>query len=173
MTLPRSGLCVWLVENLFQPIRSTTQLWVGTCHQHRGSTLISQSSFSWDTSNSITKGLLFSWGNQWWWHKNMHCFYRIEIVIPLAIFIFPFCNVIFFKNMTALPSYDLLWERNTLNYLINLFWWTYTFCEGDWIRKRFETPGIISLDVEDKKTLLRRLIRSQGYEIISRNCFHL
>ena len=107
MTLPRSGLCVWLVENLFQPIRSATQLWVGTCHQHRGSTLISQSSFSWDTSNSITKGLLFSWGNQWWWHKKC-CFYRIEIVIPLAIFIFPFCNIIFFQNMTALPSYDLL-----------------------------------------------------------------
>ncbi|CAH3174419.1 unnamed protein product [Porites evermanni] len=34
----------------------------------------------------------------------------------------------------------------------------------DWIRKRFETPGIISLDVEDKKTLLKRLIRSQGFE---------
>ena len=38
--------------------------------------------------------------------------------------------------------------------------------KGDWIRKRFETPGIISLDAEDKRTLLKRLIRSTGYELI-------
>jgi len=38
--------------------------------------------------------------------------------------------------------------------------------KGDWIRKRFETPGIISLDAEDKRTLLKRLIRSTGYKLI-------
>ena len=39
--------------------------------------------------------------------------------------------------------------------------------KGDWIRKRFETPGIISLDTEDKKTLMKRLVRSTGYESYS------
>ncbi|XP_067046269.1 2-oxoglutarate dehydrogenase complex component E1-like [Acropora muricata] len=34
----------------------------------------------------------------------------------------------------------------------------------DWIRKRFETPGIITLDTEEKKTVLKRLIRSTGFE---------
>lgn len=34
----------------------------------------------------------------------------------------------------------------------------------DWIRKRFEIPGIISLDPEEKRTLLKRLIRSTGFE---------
>lgn len=34
--------------------------------------------------------------------------------------------------------------------------------KGDWIRKRFETPGIITLDAEEKKTVLKRLIRSTG-----------
>lgn len=34
----------------------------------------------------------------------------------------------------------------------------------DWIRKRFETPGIIQLDEEDKRTLAKRLIRSTGFE---------
>jgi len=36
--------------------------------------------------------------------------------------------------------------------------------QGDWIRKRFESPGIVSLDAEDKKTCLKRLIRSTGYD---------
>ena len=107
MTLPRSGLCVWLVKKFVSTNQKHYQIWVGTCHQHRGSTLISETSFHWDTSNGITKRPLFSWGNQWWWHKNVCCFHRLKIVISLAIFIFPFCNIIFFKNMTALPSYDL------------------------------------------------------------------
>ncbi|XP_027055240.1 2-oxoglutarate dehydrogenase, mitochondrial-like [Pocillopora damicornis] len=34
----------------------------------------------------------------------------------------------------------------------------------DWIRKRFETPGIVQLDVEDKRTLVKRLVRSTGFE---------
>lgn len=34
----------------------------------------------------------------------------------------------------------------------------------EWIRKRFETPGIITLDTEEKKTVLKRLIRSTGFE---------
>ncbi|KAJ7351681.1 hypothetical protein OS493_036096 [Desmophyllum pertusum] len=31
-------------------------------------------------------------------------------------------------------------------------------------QKRFETPGIVTLDAEDKRTLLKRLIRSTGFE---------
>ena len=45
------------------------------------------------------------------------------------------------------------------------FYFTLT-CKGDWIRKRFETPGIITLDSEEKKTVLKRLIRSTGYDIL-------
>ena len=47
-----------------------------------------------------------------------------------------------------------------MSFLVKIF-------QGDWIRKRFESPGIVSLDAEDKKTCLRRLIRSTGYDIKS------
>jgi 2-oxoglutarate dehydrogenase E1 component len=34
--------------------------------------------------------------------------------------------------------------------------------QQEWIRKKFETPGVTHLTVEDKQTLLKRLIRSAG-----------
>ena len=46
----RSGLCFWLEEANFQPIRSTSQIWVVTRHQSRISVLVSQSSFRGGTS---------------------------------------------------------------------------------------------------------------------------
>ena len=48
------------VGNLIQPITSTTQIWVVTCHQYGISALISQMSFGADTSGSIAKCWLFS-----------------------------------------------------------------------------------------------------------------
>ena len=55
-----------------------------------------------------------------------------------------------------------------LLFLLNVvFFWLKFFFQGDWIRKRFESPGIVSLDAEDKKTCLKRLIRSTGYDIKS------
>ena len=45
--------------NLFQPIRSTTQIWVVKCHQYGISVLISQMSFLKGNSGSIVKCQLF------------------------------------------------------------------------------------------------------------------
>ena len=46
--------------NLFQPIRSTTQIWVMTCHPYGISALVSQMSFHGETSGGISKCWLFS-----------------------------------------------------------------------------------------------------------------
>jgi len=45
----------WLVEANFHPIRSTTQIWVVTCHQCGISALVSQTSFSRENRGGITK----------------------------------------------------------------------------------------------------------------------
>ena len=52
----------WLcwVGNLLKSIKSTTQIWVETCHQYVISVLTSQTSFRWETSGSVTKCQLFS-----------------------------------------------------------------------------------------------------------------
>ena len=34
--------------------------------------------------------------------------------------------------------------------------------QQEWLRQQFETPGVTHLSAEDKKTLLKRLIRSAG-----------
>ena len=47
------------VGNLIQPTRSTTHIWVGTCHQYGISALVSQTSFGRETSRSIAKCQLF------------------------------------------------------------------------------------------------------------------
>ena len=47
-----------------QPIRSTTQIWVVTCHQYGTSVLISQTSFGGETIVSIAKCWLFSQANK-------------------------------------------------------------------------------------------------------------
>ena len=49
--------------NLFQPIRSTTQIWVVTRHQCGISVLVSQISFGRETRGSIDKCRLFSQAN--------------------------------------------------------------------------------------------------------------
>ena len=43
------------VENLLQPIRGNTWIWVVTRHQHGISVLISQASFRWETSGGVAK----------------------------------------------------------------------------------------------------------------------
>ena len=35
--------------------------------------------------------------------------------------------------------------------------------QADWIKKRFETPGVLSMENDDKRTLMARLIRSTRY----------
>ena len=47
----------WLcrVGNLFQPIRSTTQIWLVTRHQYGISALVSQTSFGGETSGSVAE----------------------------------------------------------------------------------------------------------------------
>ena len=52
----------WLCHlgNLLQPIRSTTQIWVVTCHQYGISVLISQMSFVKGDSGGFMKWQLFS-----------------------------------------------------------------------------------------------------------------
>ena len=46
-------------EANFQPIRSTTQIWVVTRHQYGISALVSQTSFGGETSGDVAKGRLF------------------------------------------------------------------------------------------------------------------
>ena len=48
------------VGNLFQPIRSTTQIWEVTRHQYGISALVSQTSFGGETSGSVAEPRLFS-----------------------------------------------------------------------------------------------------------------
>ena len=52
----------WLcrVGNFLQPIKSTIQIWVATCHQYGISALISQTTFCWE--------------NQWWRSKILAVF---------------------------------------------------------------------------------------------------
>ena len=45
--------------------RKTTQIWVVTCHQYGISALVSQPSFSGETSGSVAKCRLFSQAVQW------------------------------------------------------------------------------------------------------------
>ena len=50
---PRFGQCFRLVKTLVHPIRSTTQIWVVTCHQYGISAFVSQTSFGGETSCSF------------------------------------------------------------------------------------------------------------------------
>ena len=52
----------WLnqISHAAQPIRSTTQMWVVTCHQYGISVPVSQTSFGGETSGSFGKCRLFS-----------------------------------------------------------------------------------------------------------------
>ena len=47
------------LENLLQPFKSTTQIWVVTCHQYGISALVSQMSFRGETSGGVAKCRLF------------------------------------------------------------------------------------------------------------------
>ena len=63
MTLPLvSPPNDWLnqISHAAQPIRSTTKIWVVTCHQYGISALVSQASFGRETSGSVAKCRLFS-----------------------------------------------------------------------------------------------------------------
>ena len=62
-SLPRFGLLFWLVEaNILRArlIKSTSQNWVVTCHQHWISEVVTQTSFRGKTSGSVAKCRLFS-----------------------------------------------------------------------------------------------------------------
>ena len=54
----------WLnqISHAARPIRSTTQIWVVTRHQYGISTLVSQTSFVRETSDTVAKCRLFSRG---------------------------------------------------------------------------------------------------------------
>ena len=58
--------------NLLQPIRSTTQIWVVTCHQYGISVLISQMSFCGESVGDVTKCCLFS---QATWNRVLYIFF--------------------------------------------------------------------------------------------------
>ena len=51
------------ISRAARPIRSTTQIWVVTCHQYGISALVSQTSFGVETSVSVAKCRLFSQAN--------------------------------------------------------------------------------------------------------------
>ena len=62
--------CSWLghLGNFLQPIRTTTQIWVMTCHQYVISVLVSQTSFHQETSGGVAKSQLFFQAN----HLSKH-----------------------------------------------------------------------------------------------------
>lgn len=43
----------------------------------------------------------------------------------------------------------------------------------DWIRQKFETPGVMKFTNEEKRTLLARLVRSTRYCMLERSGSHL
>ena len=51
---------IWVELLIGRPISTTTQIWVATCHQNGISTVVPQTPFYWETSNSIAKRRLFS-----------------------------------------------------------------------------------------------------------------
>ena len=64
MGLPHALLLlVGPLGNLLQPIRTTTQIWVMTCHQYVISVLVSQTLFHQETSGGVAKSQLFSQAN--------------------------------------------------------------------------------------------------------------
>ena len=58
------------VENLIQPMRGTTQIWLVTRHQYGISVLVSQTSFGGETSGGVVKCWLFSQANEQAKSKN-------------------------------------------------------------------------------------------------------
>ena len=76
-SLPRSGSASdWLnqISHAARPIRSTTQIWVVTCHQYGISALVSQMSFGGETSGSVAKCRLF--------FQATCCYRRLPIAFP-------------------------------------------------------------------------------------------
>ena len=59
---PDMGSADWLKEISLatRPIRSTTQIWVVTCHQFGITAVIAQMSFCWESSGGIVKYQFFS-----------------------------------------------------------------------------------------------------------------
>ena len=62
------GASYWLnqISHAARPIRSTTQIWVMTCHQYGISALVSQTSFGGEISGSASKCRLFSQASLPW-----------------------------------------------------------------------------------------------------------
>ena len=58
--VPRSGKFLLLNEPNFQPITSTSQIWVVTHHQYGISALASRTSFCGETSGGVAECKLFS-----------------------------------------------------------------------------------------------------------------
>ena len=76
------------VENLIQPIRSTTQIWVVTCHQYRISTLVSQTSFGGETAGvaSPNVGCFLRLLKTWRFKdtKPLYCELSIHLLIAFS-----------------------------------------------------------------------------------------
>ena len=60
--------------NLIQQIRSTTQIWVATCHQYGISAAVPQISFCWETSGDVANVDCFLRLAQYtWWNVSYFC----------------------------------------------------------------------------------------------------
>ena len=90
-SLPRSGLCFWLAENLHHPIRSITQIWVVTRYQYGISALVSQTSFRGETSGGVAKCRLFSLAR---------------------VFIEVSCYSSYYSRLKALPFHPQNWPKS-------------------------------------------------------------
>ena len=95
--------CFWLAENLLQPIRGTTQIWLVTRHQYGFSALLSQTSLHGETSGGVTKCHLFSKATDLYemssfWSTNKISFSILVLGIIIREWIKYFTVVLFWKE---------------------------------------------------------------------------
>ena len=72
-------------------------------------------------------------------------------MLPIYFFVHRFCiSLVPFLNLLTGAGVEFMFINNLE--------------QCDWIRKQFESPGIMQMTKEDKRLLLARLTRSHGFE---------
>ena len=85
------------------------------------------------------------------------------------VFKLPATTFIGRPNETALPLKEILnrLEQAYCRHIGVEFMFINSLEQCNWIRKRFETPGIMDLDSDGKRLLLARLARATGYTLFT------
>ena len=87
----------WLVERKFQPIRSTTKIWVETRHQYGISALVTQTSFCEGSSGDLVNSRLFSQAGMWVERNFPFCVGSHNVTN-----VFPICKLTIWPNSPTL-----------------------------------------------------------------------